>query len=78
MEKSKSMRMTPFLIRLQMEKKLLSMTMGEHWETKRNGLSTKEIIRLNTNEWELNCYVDGWNVYYFNLTDILNYFNPNK
>ena len=56
-----------------MKKKFLSMSMGEHLEIKR-GLSTKEIIRLNTNEWEVNCFVDGWNTYYFNLTELLNYF----
>ena len=56
-----------------MKKKFLSMNMGEHLEIKR-GLSTKEIIRLNENEWEGNCFVDGWNTYYFNLTELLNYF----
>ena len=48
------------------------MNMGEHLEIKR-GLSTKEIIRLNTNEWEVNCFVDGWTTYYLNLTELLNY-----
>ena len=57
-----------------MKQKFLSMTMGEHLEIKR-GLSTKEIIRLNTNEWEVNCFVTGWNNYTFNLTELLNYFN---
>tara|TARA_R100001509_G_C4827395_1_gene202045 strand:- start:54 stop:230 length:177 start_codon:yes stop_codon:yes gene_type:complete len=55
-----------------MKQKLLSMNMGEHLEIKR-GLSTKEIIRLNTNEWEVNCFVDGWTTYYLNLTELLNY-----
>tara|TARA_R100000278_G_scaffold28063_3_gene25484 strand:+ start:3251 stop:3427 length:177 start_codon:yes stop_codon:yes gene_type:complete len=55
-----------------MRQKLLSMNMGEHLEIKR-GLSTKEIIRLNTNEWEVNCFVDGWTTYYLNLTELLNY-----
>ena len=41
-----------------MKQKLLSMNMGEHLEIKK-GLSTKEIIRLNTNEWEVNCFC-GW------------------
>lgn len=55
-----------------MKQKLLSMSMGEHLEIKR-GLSTKEIIRLNENEWEVNCFVDGWTTYYLNLTELLNY-----
>jgi len=56
-----------------MKEKFLNMSMGEHLEIKR-GLSTKEIIRLNKNEWQLNCFVDGWNKYYFNLNELLNYF----
>tara|TARA_R100000329_G_scaffold144111_1_gene128620 strand:- start:200 stop:376 length:177 start_codon:yes stop_codon:yes gene_type:complete len=56
-----------------MKEKFLNMSMGEHLEIKR-GLSTKEIIRLNKNEWQLNCFVDGWNIYYLNLTELLNYF----
>tara|TARA_Y100000004_G_C8775598_1_gene352650 strand:- start:160 stop:336 length:177 start_codon:yes stop_codon:yes gene_type:complete len=55
-----------------MKQKFLSMNMGEHLEIKR-GLSTKEIIRLNENEWEVNCFVDGWTTYYLNLTELLNY-----
>ncbi len=48
-----------------MKKKFLSMTMGEHLEIKRYGLSTKEVIRTNKSEWEVNCFVDGWQTYYF-------------
>ena len=59
-----------------MKDKFLSMTMGEHLEIKR-GLSTKEIIRLNTNQSEVNCFVSGWNTYYLNLTELLTYFNGN-
>ncbi len=57
-----------------MKKKFLSMTMGEHLEIKRYGLSTKEVIRLNKNEWEVNCFVDGWQTYYLNLNEIIKYF----
>ena len=56
-----------------MKEKFLSMSIGQHLQIKK-GLSTKEIIRLNKNEWELNCFVDGWNIYYLNLTELLNYF----
>jgi len=56
-----------------MKQKFLLMSIGQHLEIKR-GLSTKEIIRLNKNEWELNCFVDGWTTYYFNLTELINYF----
>ena len=56
-----------------MKEKFLSMSFGQHLEIKK-GLSTKEIIRLNKNEWQLNCFVDGWNIYYLNLTELLNYF----
>ena len=56
-----------------MKNKFLSMSMGEHLEIKK-GLSTKEIIRLNTNEWQLNCFANGWTTYYLNLTELLNYF----
>ena len=59
-----------------MKDKFLAMTMGEHLEIKR-GLSTKEIIRLNTDEWEVNCFVSGWDTYYLNLTELLTYFNGN-
>ena len=41
-----------------MKEKFLSMSIGQHLQIKK-GLSTKEIIRLNKNEWELNCFVDG-------------------
>ncbi|MCP4162827.1 MAG: hypothetical protein GY760_22430 [Deltaproteobacteria bacterium] len=57
-----------------MKEKFLSMRMGEHLEMKRFGLSTKEIIRLNTNEWEVNCFVDGWETYYMNIKELINYF----
>lgn len=63
-------------IRNKMKKKFLSMSMGEHLEIKR-GLSTKEIIRLNENEWEVNCFVQDWNTYYLNLKELLIYFNGN-
>tara|TARA_R100000231_G_scaffold107014_1_gene79217 strand:- start:16 stop:192 length:177 start_codon:yes stop_codon:yes gene_type:complete len=56
-----------------MKEKFLNMSMGEHLEIK-IGLSTKEVIRINTNEWEVNCFVDGWNKYYLNLNELLNYF----
>ena len=56
-----------------MKEKFLSMSIGQHLQIKK-GLSTKEIIRLNKNEWQLNCFVDGWNIYYLNLTELLNYF----
>ena len=56
-----------------MKEKFLSMSMGQHLEIKK-GLSTKEIIRLNKNEWQLNCFVNGWITYYFNLNELLNFF----
>ena len=56
-----------------MKEKFLAMSMGEHLEIK-IGLSTKEVIRINVDEWEVNCFVDGWNKYYFNLNELLNYF----
>ena len=57
-----------------MKEKFLNMKMNEQLDIKR-GLSTKTIIRLNTNEWEVNCLVSGWNTYYLNLTELLIYFN---
>ena len=58
----------------QIKNRLLSMTMGEH-KNIRMLLSTKEVIRLNENEWEVNCFVDGWETYYLNLTEAIKYFN---
>jgi len=49
------------------------MSIGQHLDIKR-GLSTKEIIRVNTDKWEVHCTVDGWSIYYLNLTELLNYF----
>ena len=56
-----------------MKKKFLSMSINEHLEIKR-GLSTKEIIRVNTDKWQVHCTVDGWSIYYLNLIELLNYF----
>tara|TARA_R110000782_G_scaffold8820_1_gene28532 strand:- start:160 stop:357 length:198 start_codon:yes stop_codon:yes gene_type:complete len=58
----------------QIENKLLSMIIGEH-KNFRLILSTKEVIRLNKNEWEINCFVDGWETYYLNLTEAIKYLN---
>tara|TARA_R100001369_G_scaffold31499_1_gene55895 strand:- start:264 stop:461 length:198 start_codon:yes stop_codon:yes gene_type:complete len=58
----------------QIESKLLNMTMGEHKDF-RMLLSTKEVIRLNKNEWEVNCFVNGWQTYYLNLKETIKYFN---
>jgi len=49
------------------------MSMNEHLEIKK-GLSTKLIRRANTDKWEVHCTVDGWSIYYLNLTELLNYF----
>ena len=56
-----------------MKKKFLSMSINEHLEIKK-GLSTKLIRRANTDKWEVHCTVDGWSIYYLNLTELLNYF----
>lgn len=55
-----------------MKEKLLSMEMEEHFDIKR-GLSTKTIVRLKPNQWEVNCFVDGWETYYFNINELLTY-----
>ena len=60
-----------------MKEKLLKMTMGEHLEIK-IFLSTKEVIRLNEDEWQVNCFVDGWCAYDYNLTEAVEYFNNLK
>lgn len=63
-------------IRNKMKKKFLSMKMNEQIDIKR-GLSTKTVIRLNTNTWSVDCIVQDWNTYYLNLKELLIYFNGN-
>tara|TARA_R110000796_G_scaffold229976_1_gene347464 strand:+ start:98 stop:283 length:186 start_codon:yes stop_codon:yes gene_type:complete len=60
-----------------MKEKLLKMTMGEHLKIKVL-LSTKEVIRLNEDEWQINCFVDGCCAYYYNLTEVIQFFNNLK
>ena len=62
------------MIKEQIKAKLLSMTIGEHKDIKIL-LSTKEVLRLKDNEWEVNCFVDGWETYNLNVKEAIKYFN---
>ena len=57
-----------------MKNRFLKMKIGELVDIKK-GLSTKQIYKISNNEFELNCFVNGWNVYYFNIDELIEFLN---